>query len=111
MITGCGGKETTCSRRSISGSQPVDERHQQRHPWVQRAVVAAEPLDDPGSRLRNDPHSPRERDQQEDDYHSRDDRSNHSLAPVSYSMTSAVAPLMSTTSTLRTRLDHALLVK
>jgi len=61
-------------------SQPVHERNQQRHPWVQRAVVAAEPLNDSRSRLRNYPHSPRERDQQEDDYHRRDDRSNHSLS-------------------------------
>jgi hypothetical protein len=36
--------------------EPVDERGQQVQPGVQGPVVAAEPLDDAGRRLRNDPH-------------------------------------------------------
>ena len=38
VITGCGGKETTCSRRSISGLHPVDERHDEREPGVEGAA-------------------------------------------------------------------------
>ena len=50
MITGCGWNETTCSRRSISGAQPVDERDEDREARVERALVAAEALDDAGAR-------------------------------------------------------------
>ena len=59
VITGCGGNETTCSRRSISGLHAVDERHDQREPGVEGALVAAEPLDDAGARLRDDPDAAR----------------------------------------------------
>ena len=62
VITGCGGNETTCSRRSISGLHAVDVRDDEREPGVERAVVAAEPLDDAGARLRHDPDALRERD-------------------------------------------------
>ena len=43
--------------------QPVDERHEEVEAGIERALVAAEPLDDAGARLRHDPHGARERDQ------------------------------------------------
>ena len=59
VITGCGGNETTVSRRSISGFTRSTYGHDERQAGVERAVVAAEPLHDPGARLRNDPDPPR----------------------------------------------------
>jgi hypothetical protein len=76
--------------------EAVDERHEHGQPRVERAAVAAKPLDDARARLRDDPHCPGEHDHQEDDDDDGDDGSDHD---PSYSLTSAVAPLMSTTST------------
>ena len=49
----------------------IDERDDQRQPGVERARVAPEPLDDPGPRLRHDPHARRRDDEQE---HGQDDQ-------------------------------------
>ena len=46
VITGCGGNDTTCSRRSISGRSRSMNGTTSARPGVERAVVAAEPLDD-----------------------------------------------------------------
>src|SRR4051795_1237651 len=80
VMTGCGGNETTCSRRSISGftraphrtprgrarapgrrdgqvDQRLDAVHERDHEGqarVQRALEAAEALDDAGAGLGDD---------------------------------------------------------
>ena len=46
VITGCGGKRHHLLAQVDVGARPVDERHQQVQPGVERALVAAEPLDD-----------------------------------------------------------------
>ena len=43
--------------------QAVDERHEEMEAGVERALVAAEPLDDARARLRHDPHGAGDRDQ------------------------------------------------
>ena len=65
VITGCGGNETTCSRRSISGRSRSTNGTTIVRPGVERARVAAEPLDHAGARLRDDPDRPREHDEHE----------------------------------------------
>ena len=59
VITGCGGNETTCSRRSISGRSRSTNGTSDREPGRERALVAAEPLDDARACLRDDPDRPR----------------------------------------------------
>ncbi len=59
MITGCGGNDTTCSRRSISGRSRSTNGTRIVSPAFERPRVAAEPLDDAGARLRHDPDRPR----------------------------------------------------
>src|ERR1019366_6824510 len=72
--------------------EAVHERHQDREAGQQGPVVASESFDDPGPGLGHDPDGASGHDQQEDNYDDRDDCSSH--AHVSYSMTSAVAPLI-----------------
>ena len=60
------------------GPEPVDERDEEVQARVERAVVATEPLDDAGARLRHDPNGARDRDQDDqadaDPDHERCDR-------------------------------------
>jgi hypothetical protein len=60
-------------------------------------VVLAEALDYACPCLRNDPNRSREYEQKEYDYNYGDYRFDHGSVLSRYSMTSAVAPLMSTT--------------
>ena len=73
-MTGCGGNDTTCSRRSISGRSLSTNGTRMVRPGSQRALVATEPLDDPGPGLRDDPHRLRQcdEDEQRDDTENRD---------------------------------------
>ena len=63
VITGCGGKDTTCSRRSISGRSRSTNGTRMVRPGGQGAAVPAEPLDDAGPGLRHDPHRLGQRDE------------------------------------------------
>ena len=105
VITGCGGNETTCSRRSISGRTPVDERDDEREPRRQRAVVAAEPLHDPACACGTIRTVRREGEQRRTaTTASATMQSDH--AELLYSYTSAVAPSIFVDLDLRARLDH-----
>ena len=55
----------------------IDERGDERQPRLERAVVAAEPLEHRGARLGNDPDRPRGDDQRDDDEHGDDDQCDH----------------------------------
>ena len=99
VITGWGGKATTCSRRSISGLSRSTNGITIARPGVERAAVAPEALDDAGTGLRDDADRPRRHEQGEEDEHGEDDQTGHGW--TSYSATSAVAPRISTTRTCR----------
>jgi hypothetical protein len=75
--------------------QAIDERHEDRHAGIERALVAAEALDDAGAGLGNDAHRARRDEQHEhgDD----DDHDQPGFHDSSYSLTSAVAPRISMT--------------
>ena len=77
MITGCGEKLTTCSRRSISGRTRSMNGVMIVEPGLERAVVAAEALEHRGARLRDDADRPRRDDQRDDDEHGDDDQCDH----------------------------------
>jgi hypothetical protein len=77
VITGCGGKVTTCSRRSSSGRTRSMKGTTIGHARGQRAAVAAEALDDARPRLRDDPHGPGGDEQREQDQHCRHDQTDH----------------------------------
>src|SRR5256886_16528132 len=81
VITGCGSKETTCSRKSISG-QAVDERDQDRDARVERPLVAAEPLDEAGLGLRDDLDGPPERQHNERRNGEQNDERDHGNSPL-----------------------------
>ena len=57
VITGCGGNETTCSRMSSSGRTRSTYGITSASPGSQRALVAAQALDDAGARLGDDAHA------------------------------------------------------
>ena len=63
VITGCGGKDTTCSRRSISGARRSTNGMRIVRPGIEGALIAPEPLDDAGTGLRDDPHGLGQRDE------------------------------------------------
>ena len=72
VITGCGGNDTTCSRRSMlarTGRRTARGSAARR----QRAVVAAEPLDDECRLLRDDAHRADEHDDDEGRQQDQDD--------------------------------------
>src|SRR3954470_13037881 len=88
VITGCGGNETTCSRRSRSGrtastngttmGRPgVGERDDHGQAGRERARVAAEALDDAGTGLGDDADRPRQRDEDDDGDDDDDDHGDH----------------------------------
>ena len=77
VITGCGGNETTCSRRSMSRPHAVDEGDDQREPGRERARVAAEALDDCGAGLRDDADRPRQGDEDDEGDDDDDDHGDH----------------------------------
>src|SRR6185312_9624383 len=77
----------------------VDEWHDDRQTGLERAAVAAKPLDDPGARLRDDADGADRDQQHEHRYRDQHDETggqfDASLVPA-YSLTSAVAPRIST---------------
>ncbi|HKB93078.1 MAG TPA: hypothetical protein VKC62_02425 [Gaiellaceae bacterium] len=64
------------------GAEPVDERNDDREPGSERAVVAPQPLDDAGARLRDDADRSRKHEQDEDCDDGDDDQRDHA-APLS----------------------------
>ena len=100
VITGCGGNETTCLAHVEQRLDAVDVGDHQRQAGVEGAVVAAQALDDPRARLRDDAHALRDGDQ----HHDGDDDQDDDVRPLSVlltkpSDTSAVAPLICITCT------------
>ena len=77
VITGCGGNETTCSRRSISGRSRSTNGTTSARPGVSVRLVAAEPLDHARARLRDDPDRAREHEQHEHRDDGDDDQRDH----------------------------------
>ena len=81
VMTPAGLNVTTCSRRSMSGRDAVDERHDDRQPRRQRALVAPEALHDARARLRDDPDGLRGEEQHEQRDDDEDDEAGFHAAP------------------------------
>ena len=103
VIGGMTLEETLTSRDKVSAALRIvlDEATGKwgiRVNRVERARVAAEPLHDPRPRLRDDPHAGGRHDEHEDDQHDQRHQAGGHAYPL-YSLTSAVAPRISSTCT------------
>ena len=65
VMTGCGGKDTTCSRRSTPARTRSTNGMSRCRPASRVRLYRPEPLDDERDRLRHDPHRPHQGDDDE----------------------------------------------
>ncbi len=77
VITGWGGNVITVSRRSTSGFSESRNGIEDVQAGVERAAVAADPFDDAGERLRDDPDVLEEDDDRQEYEYGDDDQRSH----------------------------------